>query len=353
MAVAKAEDRERKADRVVEIAFGREHARRTEVRAQDRTPASPSPSSCRCCRRRRTPAARTARASARRGCPARASGSGTAMQLPGERARRGRAATSAAAAPRSLRDADEIVAVEALALERDEEIARRERARVGRHAREAHVLADEAAVHRAGGRRRVHHALPQAMPSAAVATSRVRERRAHAVALLVVLVALAGDEDDVASAARSPPRRGSPRRGRARRAKLATARGANASTIAAAIAADPRGADCRWSRRSDRLARRRCGPSPARLPGSRSPPHPNTQTSSPPFATAGRNAVERLLQRVGRVRVVDHDERLCTSAHPLHPSRRRRHALDAPRARVELDAAREQRRRARPARSTR
>ena len=39
------------------------------------------------------------------------------------------------------RGADEVVPVEALALERDEQIARRERARVGGHAREAHVRA--------------------------------------------------------------------------------------------------------------------------------------------------------------------------------------------------------------------
>ena len=68
------------------------------------------------------------------------------------------------------RGADEIVPVEALALERDEEVARRERARVGGHAREEHVRAHETAVHRARGARRVHHA-PPALASAAAATS--------------------------------------------------------------------------------------------------------------------------------------------------------------------------------------
>ena len=263
------------------------------------------------------------------------------------------AATSAAAAPRSLRNADEIVAVEALALERDEEIARRERARVGRHAREAHVLADEAAVHRAGGRRRIHHALPQSEPSAAAATSRPRTACARRRA-----------PDSPRGpcrrrgrrrlAARSPPRRGSPRRGPSSTLEARDCpRSGCPRRSPPRSSSDPRGADCRWSRRSDRLARLRCGPSPARLPGSRSPPHPNTQTSSPPSATAGRNAVSAFSSASGRVRVVDHDERLCTSAHPLHPSRRRRHALDRRERAFELDAAREQARRARPARSTR
>ena len=44
-----------------------------------------------------------------------------------------------------------------------------------------------------------------------------------------------------------------------------------------------------------------------RLPASRSPPQPNTQTSTP--AQCARSAGQRLFERIGRVRVVDHDQR--------------------------------------------
>ncbi len=63
---AEREQRQRQPDRVVEIAFGREHVRRRRTACAGSTPAFPSPSSCRCCRRRRRPECRTAGASARR-----------------------------------------------------------------------------------------------------------------------------------------------------------------------------------------------------------------------------------------------------------------------------------------------
>ena len=47
-------------------------------------------------------------------------------------------------------------------------------------------------------------------------------------------------------------------------------------------------------------------PSAARLVASRLPPQPNTHHSGPPRASAsGRSAAQRLLERVGRVRIVD------------------------------------------------
>ena len=100
---------------------------------------------------------------------------------------------------------------------RDEEIAGRERARVGGHAREAHVGADDAARRRRGRRSRC--------PSCAAPCARARRRRLATsengvrtpFALLVVLVALAGDQHDVARLRAGDRRRGSPSRGRARR----------------------------------------------------------------------------------------------------------------------------------------
>ena len=61
-----------------------------------------------------------------------------------------------------------------------------------------------------------------------------------------------------------------------------------------------------------------------RLPGSRSPPQPNTTTSRP--AQCARAARQRLAQRVGRVRVVDHRERRLRAAEGLHAPGRGAHA---------------------------
>jgi len=137
------------------------------------------------------------------------------------------------------RKADEVVTVEALALERDEEVALAKHARVGRNTAEAHVLAEHAAFHRAGGRRDVHHAgspyrfMRAPCPASFAFPDRrgrdvdVGKRRPHAVALLVVLVALAGDEHDIAG--RSTRDRAADRRTAIQlHVEAASARGANA-----------------------------------------------------------------------------------------------------------------------------
>ncbi len=67
---------------------------------------------------------------------------------------------------------DEVVAVEALAGKRDEEVAVLQRAGVGGDAREAHRIADDAAGDRARGGGGVHHASPRRFKAAsAVSTS--------------------------------------------------------------------------------------------------------------------------------------------------------------------------------------
>ena len=56
-------------------------------------------------------------------------------------------------------------------------------------------------------------------------------------------------------------------------------------------------------------------PSCGRLPASRSPPQPNTHHSWPPRCRGQRaQAGQRLVERIGRVRVVDHHQRLARPA---------------------------------------
>ena len=69
---------------------------------------------------------------------------------------------------------DEIMAVEALAFERHEQIPGRKRAGVGGHALETHVAADDASVHGPGGGRRIHHAPLHAASTAS--TTRASEK---------------------------------------------------------------------------------------------------------------------------------------------------------------------------------
>ena len=166
---AQTEQRQRQADRVVEVAFGREHPRAAEMRAQDRREhfldrrlavAADDGDD-----RKREPRAPVRRQHAE-GAQRIRHGDEIARERirPVERDERG----DGALLPRGV---DEIVPVEALALERDEEIARRERARVGGDPREAHVRAQQAAFHRARGRRRVHHCAAPCLRSAAAAAS--------------------------------------------------------------------------------------------------------------------------------------------------------------------------------------
>ncbi len=151
-----AQQRQRKADRVVQVAFRRQRARPAVVRAQDRRQHfldgglavasdddddgkhEPGPPM----RGQRTQRSERVR---------------HRNEVAGERSdpilgheRGGRSVLE--------RCLHEIVSVEAFAFDRDEEVARNERARVGRHARKAHVPTQHPAVHGARGGRRVHHA---------------------------------------------------------------------------------------------------------------------------------------------------------------------------------------------------
>ena len=76
-----------------------------------------------------------------------------------------------------------------------------------------------------------------------------------------------------------------------------------------------------------------------RLPGSRSPPQPNTTTRRP--RTNGRKARKRLFERVGLVRVVDEHRRAADLADPLQPSRRAVQALQRLEHRVGIAAGRD------------
>ena len=124
-----------------------------------------------------------------------------------------------------------------------------------------------------------------------VGSDGVGERRAHAVALLVRLVALAGDQHDVAGF------RASAIAPRDRRAAIELDRPAAIGRLANAPDDGARDRRRILAARivagdDDAVGERapRCAPICGRLPGSRSPPQPNTQTSSPPSATAGRSA---------------------------------------------------------------
>ncbi len=163
--------------------------------------------------------------------------------------------------------------------ERDEQVARRERARVGRDAREAHVAADDAAAARRGAAVAVSimrplHARERGGARRAASENGVRTPSR----LLVVLVALARDQHDVARARRGD-RCAIALRGRAR---------APAPVAGVAHPLDDRVRDRRGilaarivAGDDDAVGERapRSRPSRGRLPGSRSPPQPNTQTS--------------------------------------------------------------------------
>ena len=176
----------------------------------------------------------------------------------------------------------------------------------------------------------------------------VVERQRLAADDLAALVALAGD-----APARSPGR---------------------ASAIAVAIApravADLDGAGARGEDRAADRGRvfaarivvgdddavgehaRRCAPISGRLPGSRSPPQPNTTTSRPRRVRAQRR--EHRLERIGRVGVVDDDRRAVgvprrrTAAGPARPVS----CGSAASARLRPARRSRSRARARPARSS-
>ena len=259
----------------------------------------------------------------------------TTSARPGIAAAR-RRATSAAAAPRAERLRHEVVAVEALAAQRDEQVARRERAAVGGDARE-----------RARWRRRTRPPTrarrPSRGPSCGALQSRERRRRAtcgvgermaHAGDLLVGLVALAGDQHDVAR--RAPRDRGGDRRCAVeldRPAALPASR--TPATIASMIAA--RVLAARVVAGDDDAVgepRRRPRPSAGACPASRSPPQPNTQTSAPAGARP-RAAAPRAPSRARRA---------CARSRRRRAARRRRPgaacARAAARARASASSAR-------------
>ncbi len=171
---AQAQQGQRYADRVVEgCPLGL-----APVRARGLPRPFPSPSSCHCCRRWPPPgnvncarqyAASWPSATSGSSWPSATSGSVTATSAPSSAGARS-CATSAATAPCARGGRHEVVAVEVLALQRDEEIARAQRAAVRRHPLEAHVAADEAAFQDAGSSCRIHHALPH-IASAVAATA--------------------------------------------------------------------------------------------------------------------------------------------------------------------------------------
>ena len=236
---------------------------------------------------------RTARASARRGarapradraprCSAPARGTSAARRRDDQR--RGRALRQ--------RRGDEVVAVEALAGSATNRSPGAQLAAVGRHAQEAHVGADGTA---GDGRAR-----PSPCPSCGAPAARARRPLRVASENGVRLPCAPGTS-------RGPCRRSarcrSPSRTRSRCAMAACAVELDASTgdgrhrgrrarSASAIAAGSslRGLSLVTTTRSASAAA--IAPICGRLPGSRSPPQPNTQTSSPPRRHApGRSAV--------------------------------------------------------------
>ena len=164
--------------------------------------------------------------------------------------------------------------------------------------------------------------------SAARASSRSSKWMLGRADDLVVLVALAGDEHDVARRAppRSPPR--SPRRRStlddeaARRARSRTP-----STIMSRIA---RGSSVRGlslvTIGEVGVARRPRAPIFGRLVGSRSPPQPNTHDQPPARQRPQRR--QHPLERVGRVRVVDEDADAASFVDALEPPRHAAHAAE-------------------------
>ena len=151
---------------------------------------------------------------------------------------------------------------------------------------------------------------------------RVAEGAALVAVDLVVLVSLAGDQHDVALARIGHARRGSRARDRAR-CETACRPGCPAAMSATMACGDSvRGLSSVITMSSASSAA--MPPMSGRLPGSRSPPQPNTTASRP--AAVGARRAQRFPQRVRRVRVVDHRERRVCAAEGLHASRRGMHA---------------------------
>ena len=103
-------------------------------------------------------------------------------------------------------------------------------------------------------------------------------------------------------------------------------------------ASSPRGLSSVTTTRS--ASRSAASPISARLPGSRSPPQPNT-TSTRPRACA-RTAASALRERVRRVRIVDHRERTVRQAVAFHAARRRVAGGERRERRIHVELPRQQ-----------
>ena len=308
------------------------HVRRHRRARAGSTRPSPSSSSCRCCRRPRRRAARSGGASARRARRAPRACRRPRCAAPRSH-RRARRSTSAATAPRASASPTKSwpskrspfsatkrspAATVRVSVDTRVNVTRRsERAAAATAAAAACV----SIMRRAAGDER------------AARDRDVGERQAPARDLLVRLVALAGDQHDVAGLAHRRARAGSPPRGRARRDSAGCPpRGCLRRSPARSPAASSlRGLSLVTTTRSASVAAMR--PISGRLPVSRSPPQPNTHGERAPAAHRRAQRGERLLERVGRVRVVDDDERRVVAAEPLHAARPAARGRAAPRAR--------------------
>ena len=138
--------------------------------------------------------------------------------------------------------------------------------------------------------------------------------------LLAGLVALAGDHDGVAGAARARRPARSPRGGRRPRAARRARRPGTASAPASTSARIAAGSSLRGLSSvttSTSASRAAISPMIGRLPGSRSPPAPSTTTSRP--VVSGRSAVQRGGHGVGLVGVVDDGEEVLAGVDLLQP----------------------------------
>ena len=224
-----------------------------------------------------------------------------------------------------------------LAAQADEQLARRCSVRLSMRDAADHgprVAALQAAA--AGGRdvsasvsgqHRPHHSPRQLGQQLLRATVRVVERDAPVADDLALLVTLAGDD---ARRRRRGPRAERQADGRApvglddhAHAAVRPGTPARISSMMASGILAARVVGGHERRRSARRAP--ISPMSGRLPRSRSPPQPNTTSTRP--AAMARAGAQRVLERVGRVRVVDdHGERLARRA---RPRTRPGHALGA------------------------
>ena len=321
---AQREQRQRQADRVVEVARA-SRARRAPELQRGRSPRSfPSSSSCRCCRRRRRPECRSGCASASR---ARASAAQRVVdgdQVAGERGRarvrrpapRRRRAAARARRSRGRRSAR-------LSTRRTDR--RGASARVSVVTREkAHGGADDGATDGARGGRRVHHARAPTRERFA-RRPRVGERRRA--------------RRSFPGSPRDPCRRSARRRPHARRrARASIARRAveldapapvpamsrvlRRSSSAIACGSSLRGLSLVTMTRSAKRRGDAAHLRPlARVAIAAAAEHADQLAAC--GSTRGPQRREHLLERVGRMRVVDDDERL---------PRRRRSAASGPAA---------------------